>query len=142
VNTLKIAIPSVIGALLTNSLVAYGFSRVRWPGRDAVFALVLATLILPGFVTFIPLYVMFHRLGWINTYAPLIVPVFFANPSFIFLLRQFFMGLPVELSDAAGWMAPQSSPSSGGSSCLWPSRHWRWWRCFSSSGAGTTTSAR
>ena len=100
VNTLKIAIPSVIGALLTNSLVAYGFSRVRWPGRDAVFALVLATLILPGFVTFIPLYIMFHRLGWINTYAPLVIPVFFANPFFIFLLRQFFMGLPVELSDA------------------------------------------
>ena len=99
------AIPSVIGALLSNSLVAYGFSRVRWPGRDAVFALVLATLILPGFVTFIPLYIMFHRLDWINTYAPLVIPVFFANPFFIFLLRQFFMGLPVELSDAAqgGW---------------------------------------
>jgi len=101
VNTLKIALPSVIGALLSNSLVAYGFSRVRWPGRDTVFAIVLATMILPGFVTFIPLYIIFHRLGWINTYAPLVVPVFLANPFFVFLLRQFFMGLPTELSDAA-----------------------------------------
>jgi multiple sugar transport system permease protein len=101
VNTLKIAIPSVIGAVLSNSLVAYGFARVRWPGRDAVFALVLATMILPGFVTFIPLYIAFHRLGWVNTYAPLVIPVFFASPFFVFLLRQFFMGLPVELSDAA-----------------------------------------
>jgi len=101
VNTLKIAVPSVIGAVLSNSLVAYGFARVRWPGRDAVFALVLATMILPGFVTFIPLYIAFHRLGWINTYAPLIIPVFFASPFFVFLLRQFFMGLPIELSDAA-----------------------------------------
>ncbi len=101
VNTLKIAVPSVIGAVLSNSLVAYGFARVRWPGRDAVFALVLATMILPGFVTFIPLYIAFHRLGWINTYAPLVIPVFFASPFFVFLLRQFFMGLPIELSDAA-----------------------------------------
>lgn len=100
-NTMKIAVPSVIGAVLSNSLVAYGFARVRWPGRDAVFALVLATMILPGFVTFIPLYIAFHRLGWINTYAPLIIPVYFASPFFVFLLRQFFMGLPIELSDAA-----------------------------------------
>jgi len=68
---------------------------------DTVFAIVLATMILPGFVTFIPLYIVFHRLGWINTYAPLVVPVFLANPFFVFLLRQFFMGLPTELSDAA-----------------------------------------
>lgn len=100
-NTLSIALPSVVGALLSNSLVAYGFSRIRWPGRDAVFAVVLATMILPGFVTFIPLYIIFHRLGWINTYAPLVVPIYFASPFFIFMLRQFFMGLPAELSDAA-----------------------------------------
>jgi multiple sugar transport system permease protein len=100
-NTLRVALPSVFGAVLSNALVAYGFSRVRWPGRDAVFAIVLATLILPGFVTFIPLYIIFSRLDWINTYLPLIVPVFLANPFFIFMLRQFFMGLPVELSDAA-----------------------------------------
>jgi multiple sugar transport system permease protein len=100
-NTLYVTVPSVIGALLSNSLAAYGFSRVRWPGRDVVFGIVLGTLILPGFVTFIPLYIIFSKLHWINTYLPLIVPTFLANPFFIFLLRQFFMGLPVELSDAA-----------------------------------------
>jgi multiple sugar transport system permease protein len=101
VNTLIVAVPSVAGAVLSNSLVAYGFARVRWPGRDAVFAIVLATLILPGFVTFIPLYIIFRRLDWINTYLPLVIPAWLASPFYIFLLRQFFMGLPVELSDAA-----------------------------------------
>jgi multiple sugar transport system permease protein len=101
VNTLIVAIPCVAGAVLSNSLVAYGFSRVRWPGRDIVFAIVLATLILPGFVTFIPLYIIFRKLNWINTYLPLIIPVWLASPFYIFLLRQFFMGLPQELSDAA-----------------------------------------
>ncbi len=100
-NTLYIAVPSVIGAVLSNSLIAYGFARVRWIGRDAVFTLVLATLILPSFVTFIPLYLIFKNLNWINTYNPLIVPVFLGSPFFIFLLRQFFMTLPQELSDAA-----------------------------------------
>jgi multiple sugar transport system permease protein len=101
INTLIVTIPSVIGAVLSNALVAYGFSRVRWIGRDYVFGLVLATLILPGFVTFIPLYLIFRNLNWINTYWPLIVPNFLGSPFFIFLLRQFFMTLPEELSDAA-----------------------------------------
>lgn len=100
-NTLLIAVPSVIGALLSNSMVAYGFARIRWPGRELVFALVLATLILPGFVTFIPLYLIFKNLNWINTYLPLVVPTFFGNPFYVFMLRQFFMSLPEELADAA-----------------------------------------
>lgn len=100
-NTVIVTIPSVVGAVASNALVAYGFARIRWPGRDVVFAVVLATLILPGFVTFIPLYIVFRKLNWINTYLPLIVPTFLAHPFFIFLLRQFFMGLPEELSDAA-----------------------------------------
>jgi multiple sugar transport system permease protein len=100
-NTLLVTFPSVIGALLSNALVGYGFARVRWPGRDFVFSLVLATLILPGFVTFIPLYLIFKQLNWINSYLPLIVPTFFANPFFVFMLRQFFMTLPEELADAA-----------------------------------------
>jgi multiple sugar transport system permease protein len=100
-NTLIVALPSVAGAVLSNTLVAYGFARVRWPGRDAVFAVVLATMILPGFVTFIPLYIIFTRIGWVNTYMPLVVPAWLGNAFFIFLLRQFFMGLPQELSDAA-----------------------------------------
>jgi multiple sugar transport system permease protein len=101
VNTALVAFPSVLGAVISNALVAYGFARVRWPGRDLVFSLVLATLILPGFVTFIPLYLIFKNLNWINTYLPLVVPTFFANPFFVFLLRQFFMTLPEELADAA-----------------------------------------
>ncbi len=101
INTLTIAVPSVIGAVASNSLIAYGFARVQWPGRNVVFALVLATLMLPGFVTFIPLYIVFRQLNWIDTYLPLIVPAFLGNAFFIFLLRQFFMQLPEELSDAA-----------------------------------------
>lgn len=100
-NTVIVTVPSVLGAVLSNALTAYGFSRIRWPGRDTIFAIVLATLILPDFVTFIPLYLVFRNLNWINTYLPLIVPTFLGNPFFIFLLRQFFMGLPQELSDAA-----------------------------------------
>lgn len=100
-NTMIVTLPSVVGAVVSNAIVAYGFSRVEWPGRDAVFAVVLGTMILPGFVTFIPLYLVFRNLGWLNTYLPLIAPTFTGNAFFIFLLRQFFMGLPSELSDAA-----------------------------------------
>jgi multiple sugar transport system permease protein len=100
-NTLIVALPSVVGAVAANATVAYGFARVEWPGRDGVFAIVLATMILPSFVTFIPLYLVFRNLGWLNTYLPLIAPTFTGNAFFIFLLRQFFMGLPEELSDAA-----------------------------------------
>lgn len=97
VNTVLVTIPSVVGAVISNALAAYGFARIRWPGRD----LVLATLILPDFVTFIPVYLVFRNLNWINTYYPLIIPTFLGSPFFIFLLRQFFMSLPEELSDAA-----------------------------------------
>ena len=100
-NTMLVAFPSVLGALVSNALVAYGFARIRWPGRDLLFGMVLATLILPGFVTFIPLYLIFKQLNWINSYLPLVVPTFFGNPFFVFLLRQFFMSLPEELADAA-----------------------------------------
>ncbi len=101
INTLIVALPSVAGAVLSNTLVAYGFARVRWPGRDAVFAIVLATMILPGFVTFIPLYIIFTRIGWVNTYMPLVVPAWLGNAFFIFLLRQFFLTIPLEMDDAA-----------------------------------------
>jgi len=100
-NTILVAFPSVLGAVASNALVAYGFARIRWPGRDFLFGLLLATLILPGFVTFIPLYLIFKQLNWINSYLPLVVPTFFGNPFFVFLLRQFFMSLPEELADAA-----------------------------------------
>jgi multiple sugar transport system permease protein len=100
-NTLIYALPAVVGTVLSCSLVAYGFARIRWPGRDIVFLLLLGTMMLPGQVTFIPLYVIFARLGWVGTFLPLIIPTFLGNPFFIFLLRQFFLGIPSELSDAA-----------------------------------------
>ncbi|NLJ85322.1 MAG: carbohydrate ABC transporter permease [Firmicutes bacterium] len=100
-NTLTIAIPSTFGMLLSSSLVAYGFSRVQWPGRDVVFILVLATMMLPYQVTMIPLFIVFRNLGWIGTFKPLIIPSFFGGPFYIFLLRQFYLTLPMELSDAA-----------------------------------------
>ena len=100
-NTLIYALPAVFGTVLSCSLVAYGFARIAWPGRDIVFFILLATMMLPSQVTFIPLYVIYAKLGWVGTFLPLIVPTFFGNPFFIFLLRQFFLTIPNELSDAA-----------------------------------------
>jgi len=100
-NSSIIAVCSTIGAVLSNFLIAYGFSRIQWRGRDTVFMVVLATIFIPFPVTMIPLVVVFSKLHWINTYLPLIVPSFFGNAFFIFLLRQFLMQLPMELSEAA-----------------------------------------
>jgi multiple sugar transport system permease protein len=100
-NTLIITLPSILGNMISSCLVAYGFSRIRWPGRDAVFTLVLATLLIPTWTTLIPVYVLFARMHWVGTFLPLIVPNFFGNPFYIFLLRQFFLRQPQELVDAA-----------------------------------------
>jgi multiple sugar transport system permease protein len=100
-NTLLYAVPAVIGTVISCSLVAYGFALIRWRGRNALFLVVLATMMLPSQVTLIPLYVIYAKLGWINTYLPLLVPTFLGSPFFIFLLRQFFLGMPKELMDAA-----------------------------------------
>lgn len=100
-NTLFLCVMNVIGAVLSNSVVAYGFARIRWPGRDFVFMIVVATLMLPYQVSMVPLYIIFANIGWVDTYLPLIVPTYFASPFFIFLLRQFFRTIPEEISDAA-----------------------------------------
>jgi multiple sugar transport system permease protein len=100
-NTLIYAVPAVIGTVISCSLVAYGFALVKWRGRNALFLVVLATMMLPSQVTLIPLYVIYAKLGWINTFLPLVIPTFLGSPFFIFLLRQFFMGIPKELLDAA-----------------------------------------
>ena len=100
-NTLIIAITAVVGAVVSNPLAAYGLSRINWPGRSALFALTLATIFLPFYTTVIPLFLVFRTLHWVGTPLPLIVPAFFGNPFFIFLLRQFFMTIPRELSEAA-----------------------------------------
>jgi multiple sugar transport system permease protein len=100
-NTMFIAILNVLGTILSSALVAYSFSRIRWPGRNVVFYLILATMMLPSSVTMIPLFIIFTKIKWINTFYPLVIPPFFGNPFYIFLLRQFFAGIPSELSDAA-----------------------------------------
>lgn len=100
-NTLTVCILGVIGTVLSNAIVAYGFARVRWRGRDAFFALTLATLMVPFPVLMVPLYGVFRELHWIGTLLPLWVPAFFGSAFNIFLMRQFFMGIPEELSEAA-----------------------------------------
>jgi len=91
----------VIGAVLSAALVAYAFARVRWPGRDMWFLILLSTMMLPGQVRMVATYVIFGKIGWIDTFYPLTVPWFFGSAFYIFLVRQFFMGIPAELSDAA-----------------------------------------
>ena len=100
-NSLFLCLIVAIGTLLSNTLVAYGFARIDWIGRDVVFILVLSTIMLPSQVTMIPVYIIFRNLGWIGGFLPLTVPAFAASAYFTFLLRQFFRTIPFELSDAA-----------------------------------------
>lgn len=101
-NTVFIIVATVPGVVLSSSLCAYGFARLRFPGRNIWFILVLASLMLPSQVTLIPLYILFYKIGWLNTFAPLIVPAWFGGGAInIFLLRQFFMQIPRELDEAA-----------------------------------------
>ena len=100
-NTLIIAIGAVIGHVFSCTLVAYGFARLRAPGKSTLFIILLATLMLPYPVVMIPQYIIFSELNWVNSFKPLIVPTFVGNAFYIFLLRQFFMQIPVDLEDAA-----------------------------------------
>jgi ABC-type glycerol-3-phosphate transport system permease component len=100
-SVIKYAVPSVIGTALSCSIVAYGFSRIQWKGRDVMFFICIGTMMIPFQVTMVPLFIIFRKLDWINTYMPLVVPSYFGVPYFIFMLRQFFLSIPQELSDAA-----------------------------------------
>jgi multiple sugar transport system permease protein len=101
-NTLLVVSVSTFGTVASCSMVAFAFARLRWPGRDICFLILLATMMLPDQVTIIPTFILFRELGWVNTFLPLIVPAFFArNAFYVFLLRQFFMTIPLELDDAA-----------------------------------------
>lgn len=101
-NTLLVTVVALIGQVLSSCFVAYGFARLRFPARDQLFVLVLATMMLPYIVTLIPIFLIFRTLGWIDTYLPLTIPHYFGGgPFFIFLLRQYFRTIPMELSDAA-----------------------------------------
>lgn len=100
-NTIVIAVMGSIGTLLSCTAVAYGFSRFNIPGKGILLMILISTIILPEFVTIVPTYVVFQRIGWMGTWLPLIVPHFFANAYNVFLLRQFFMTIPRELDEAA-----------------------------------------
>jgi len=100
-NTLYYAITTTIGVVVSSGVVAYAFARMNFWGRDTLFAITLATMMLPGIVLLIPTYILFQTFGWVGSYAPLIVPSFFGSAFNIFLLRQFMMTIPWDLSDAA-----------------------------------------
>ncbi|MFC6465341.1 carbohydrate ABC transporter permease [Marinilactibacillus sp. GCM10026970] len=100
-NTLFITVFVVLGNVFSNSFIAYGFAKIDFPGKKILFALVLATMMVPGFVTMIPQYILFTRINWVGTYLPLIVPAFFGSAFNIFLLRQFYMSINNELIEAA-----------------------------------------
>ncbi|MBI1293758.1 ABC transporter permease subunit [bacterium] len=100
-NTLYYAITTTIGVVVSSGVIAYAFARMNFWGRDTLFAITLATMMLPGIVLLIPTYILFQTFGWVGSYAPLIVPSFFGSAFNIFLLRQFMMTIPWDLSDAA-----------------------------------------
>ena len=100
-NTVIIAALAIVGDLFSSSFVAYGFARLRFPGRDILFTILLATLMVPLIVKLVPLFVIFRNLGWLNTFLPLIIPPFLGTPFFIFLMRQFYLTIPNELNEAA-----------------------------------------
>jgi len=101
INSAIVSLVSVVTITVSSTVVAFGFARFRWPGSRVQFVMVLSTLMLPGHMTIIPKYVMFNQLQWLDTLLPLIVPTLFGAPFYIFLLRQFFQTLPVELDEAA-----------------------------------------
>jgi len=101
-NTVIITFTTIIGHVLSSAVVGFGFARIRFPGRDVLFLLVLATLMLPYPSTIIPMFILFQKIGWIDTFRPLIVPSFLGSSAFyIFLLRQFYKTIPMDLDDAA-----------------------------------------
>jgi multiple sugar transport system permease protein len=100
-NTFALAIIGTIGTVLSCTLVAYGFARFRFPGRNILFTVLIATIFLPSAVTVIPTYTLFVELGWVGTWLPILVPAFFANAFDVFLMRQYFMTIPTEMDEAA-----------------------------------------
>jgi ABC-type glycerol-3-phosphate transport system permease component len=100
-NTGFLVLVNVCGQVLSCTLIAYGFARLRFPGRGVLFMVMLATLLIPDQITMIPLFILYRTFGWVGTYFPLTVPSFFGNAFFVFLLRQYMMTLPVELDEAA-----------------------------------------
>jgi multiple sugar transport system permease protein len=101
INSLIIALGVTAGSVLSNSFIAYGFSRIQWKGREVLFLIAIATMFIPFPVTLVALFDIFAKIGWINTYLPLIVPSFLGQALYLFMIRQFLMSLPKDLSSAA-----------------------------------------
>ena len=100
-NSLVLSVGGIVGSLISSSFVGYGFARLRFPGRNFLFFVMLTTLMLPTWVVIVPHFMMFNAVGWLDTFLPIVVPSFFGNAFYIFLFRQFFLGIPKELEDAA-----------------------------------------
>jgi ABC-type glycerol-3-phosphate transport system permease component len=100
-NSAFVTLLGTLGSVVSSTLVGYSLARLRWPGRDAVFALLVATLMLPGVVTLIPTFILFRWLGWLDTLLPLFVPSWFGGAFYIFLMRQFMLSIPYDLEEAA-----------------------------------------
>jgi len=101
VNTLYVTVMGTVGSVLSSLMVAFGLAKIRWPGRDLLFALLVGTMMLPGIVTMIPVFIMFKQIGWVGTFYPLWVPSWFGSAFYIFLVRQYMLTLPNELNEAA-----------------------------------------
>ena len=100
-NSAFITLLSVLGAVLSSSVVAFGFSRLKWRGRDQVFLLVILTMIIPTEIVLTPLYLIYSKIGLLDTWVPVIAPFFFAKPFYTFMIRQSMMGIPVEMDESA-----------------------------------------
>lgn len=100
-NSVVLVVWNVVGQVISCTLIAYGFARLRFPGRNALFLILLATLMVPKQVTLVPQFILFAKLGWVNTYLPLILPAFTGSPFLIFLMRQYMMTIPLDLDEAA-----------------------------------------
>lgn len=100
-NSFYVTIMGTLGMVLSSLTVAFGLSRLRWPGRNVLFTVLLSTMMLPGVVTMIPLFIMFKEIDWVGTFLPLWVPAWFGSAFYIFLMRQYMMTLPTELDEAA-----------------------------------------
>ena len=100
-NTLRVILFAVTGATISSAFVGYGFARMRFPGRNAFFLVVIASILIPWDVKIIPQFMQFSKLGWVNTYLPLVVPLWFGYPFYIFIFRQFISHIPYELDESA-----------------------------------------
>ncbi|MEZ4619161.1 MAG: carbohydrate ABC transporter permease [Caldilineaceae bacterium] len=141
-NSLIVTLTATLFGVLTASLAGYGFARTTFPGRNFLFTLCIASLMLPEIVTLIPEFILFRRIGWVNTFLPLIVPWSLAGSSFaVFLFRQYCLTIPLELDGRRAWTVPVHSAFGGRSSCPSRRRSSRRWPSSVSSITGTNSCA-